>query len=217
MRMSRLIMGTVLLVCIIMLLGLGPAAFAASDTHDTDDTSRLKDILRLKNFTIPWNFPLAHPDNDGGTCKAIPAAVGFINPVDNRSDRVRKVSKEVMADGSQVIVQDDLKTGTAEDSHGDTYHFVYTNRAVFNVSPGLPAIVNVRMTDNFRLKGHGLHMHVSFDVSWDYPAPEGVDITLEPLAFVPAVPFVVGTETEKGATNFQLLSIQGDAFNCDPL
>jgi hypothetical protein len=206
MRMSWFIIGTVLLGSL-LLLGLGPAAFAESGMHDTDDTERLKDTLRLKNFTIPWNFPLAHPDNDGRTCKAIPAAVGFINPVDNRSDRLRKVTREGLADGSQVIVQDDLKTGTAEDSHG----------AVFNVSPGLPAIVNVRMTDNFRLKGHGLHMHVSFDVSWDYPAPNGVDITLEPLAFVPAVPFVVGTETEKGATNFQLLSIQGDAFNCDPL
>jgi hypothetical protein len=133
------------------------------------------------------------------------------------SNRVRKVTREGLADGRQVIVQDDLKTGTAEDSHGETYHFVYTNRAVFHVSPGLPALVNVRMTDSFRLKGHGLDMHVSFDVSWDYPAPNGVDITLEPLAFVPAVPFVVGTETEKGATNLQLLSIQGDAFNCDPL
>ena len=216
MRMSWLIIGPVLLGSL-LLLDLGPAAFAESGMHDTDDTERLKDTLRLKNFTIPWNFPLAHPDNDGGTCKAIPAAVGFINPVDNRSDRLRKVTREVMADGSQVIIQDDLKTGTAEDSHGDTYHFVYTNRAVFNVSPGLPAIVNARMTDSFRLRGHGLHMHVSFDVSWDYPAPDGVGFTLEPLAFVPVVPFVNGSETEKGATNFQLLSIQGDAFNCDPL
>jgi hypothetical protein len=212
--MSWFIIGTVLLGSL-LLLGPSPAAFAESGRHDTDDTERLKDTLRLKNFTIPWNFPLAHPDNDSGTCKAIPVAVGFINPVDNRSDRLRKVTREVMADGSQVIVQDDLKTDTAEDSHGDTYHFVYTNRAVFNVPPGLPAIVNVRMTDNFRLKGHGLHMHVSFDVVWDYPAPNGVDITLDPLAFVPVVPFVVGSDPE--ATNFQLLNIQGDAFNCDPL
>jgi hypothetical protein len=182
--------------------------------HDTDDTEHLRDTLRLKNFTIPWNFPLAHPDK-GGTCEAIPAAVGSVKPINNRSNRLRKVTREVMTDGSQVIVQDDLKTGTAEDSHGDTYHFVYTNRAIFDVSPGLPANVNVRMTDNFRLKGHGLHMHVSFDVSWDYPAPNGVNFTLEPLAFVPVVPFVVGTEED--AENFQVLSIQGDAFNCDPL
>jgi hypothetical protein len=219
MRMSWLMIGTVLLGSL-LLLGLVPSAYAASGMHDTDDTERLKDTLRLKNVTIPWFLPppvgLAHPDK-GGTCEAIPASVGFINPVDNRSNRVRKVTREVLEDGSQVIVQDDLKTGTAEDSHGDTYHFVYTNRAVFNVSPGLPAIVNARMTDSFRLRGHGLHMHVSFDVSWDYPAPDGVGFTLEPLAFVPVVPFVNGSETEKGATNFQLLSIQGDAFNCDPL
>jgi len=219
MQMSPLMMGTSLLVWS-LLFGLGPVAFAASGTQDTDDTERLKDTLRLKNVTIPWFLPppvgLAHPDN-GGTCEAIPVAVGFINPVDNRSNRVRKVTREVLADGRQVIVQDDLKTGTAEDSHGATYHFDYTNRAVFNVSPGLPALVNARMTDNFRLQGHGLDMHVSFDTSWDYPAPNGVDITLEPLAFVPAVPFVTGAETEKGATNVQLLSIQGDAFNCDPL
>jgi hypothetical protein len=202
-----------LLLGSLLLLGLGPAAFAESGKHDTDDTERLRDALRLKNFTIPWNFPLAHPDN-GGTCEAIPAAAGSINPVDNRSNRVRKVTTKGLADGSQVIVQDDLKTGTAEDSHGDIYHFVYTNRAVFNVSPDL-AIVNVRMTDNFRLKGHGLHMHVSFDVSWDYPAPNGVDITLEPRAFVPVIPFVVGTADD--AKKFQVLSIQGDAFNCDPL
>jgi hypothetical protein len=219
MQMSRLMIGTSLLVWS-LLFGLAPAAFAASGTHDTDDTERLKETLRLKNVTIPWFLPppvgLAHPDN-GGTCQTIPVAVGFINPVDNHSNRVRKVTREVLADGRQVIVQDDLKTGTAEDSHGATYHFIYTNRAVFNVSLGLPALVSVRMTDNFDLQGHDLDMHVSFDISWDYPAPNGVDITLEPLAFVPTVPFVISTETEKGATNEQLLSIQGDAFNCDPL
>ena len=57
------------------------AKFAAS-------TQRLEE--ELKNVTIPWHVPppvgLAHPDN-GGTCKAIPAAVGFINPVNNSSDR----------------------------------------------------------------------------------------------------------------------------------
>jgi len=122
MQMSRLMMGTSLLVWS-LLFGLGPVAFAASGTQDTDDTERLKDTLRLKNVTIPWFLPppvgLAHPDN-GGTCEAIPVAVGFINPVDNRSNRVRKVTREVLADGRQVIVQDDLKTGTAEDSHGAT-------------------------------------------------------------------------------------------------
>jgi hypothetical protein len=224
MRMSRLIIGTVLLVFII-LLGLGPAAFAASVTHDADDTSRLKDTLRLKNVTISWDHPLI-----GGTC-AIPAAVGSINPVDKTGDRVRKVTRKELPDGSQVIVQDDLKTGTAkerqenqqEDSSGATYHFVYKNRAIFNVifneppdsSATVSATVNVEMTDDFSLTGNGLDMNVSFDWSWKYEAPNGVDFTLEPFANFPVVPFVFATAD--GVTNWQQLSTQGDPLNCDPL
>ena len=215
MRTSRPIMETVLLVCL-MLLGLGPSAFAASVTHDTDDTSRLEDTLRLENFTIPWLFPL-----NGGTCEAIPVDVGSINPVDKRSERVREVSGEVRADGSQVIVQDDLITGTAVDSHGDTYHFVYKNCVVLNVSPALPAIVKVRMTDSFVLKRNGPLMNVSFDWRWTYTAPAGVEVTLEPLADFPAVPFVFatadGVNPAPGVTNWQQLSTQGDPFNCDSL
>jgi len=216
MRTSRPIVGTVLLMCT-MLLGPGPFAFAASVTHDTDDTSRLKDTLRLKNVTISWFHPL-----NGGTC-TIPATVGSINPVDKTGDHVRKVTREVRADGSQVITQDDLKTGTAEDSNGDTYHFVYTNRAVFNVPPDLPPIVKVEMTDSFRLTGNGLHMNVNFDWSWQYPAPDGIDFTLEPLAFVPIIPFVFATadgvnpDTAHGVTDWQQIRTQGDPFNCDPL
>ena len=194
----------------------GSSRFRRSGMHDTDDTERLKDTLRLKTFTIPWNFPLAHPDNDGGTCKAIPAAVGFINPVDNRSDRLRKVTREVMADGSQVIIQDDLKTGTAEDSHGDTYHFVYTNRAVFNVSPGLPAIVNVRMTDNFRLKGHGLHMHVSFDVAGNIQLRMASTLPSSPLLF-PCHSFCFRHGNGKGRDELAATQHTRRSFNCDPL
>ena len=138
MRTSRPIMGTVLFICM-MLLGLGPSAFATSVTHHADHTQRLKDTLRLENFTIPWLFPL-----ENGICQAIPAAVGSINPIDNSSDRVRKVTREVRADGSQEIVQDDFITGTAKDSHGATYHFVYKNHLVLKVPPELPAIVQVK-------------------------------------------------------------------------
>ena len=226
MRTSRPIIGTVLLMCI-MLLGPGPSAFAASVTHDTDDPSRLKDTLFLENFTIPWRFPppvgLANPAH-GGTCQAIPEAAGSINPVDNRSDRTRVISRKVLADGSQVIVQDDLKTGTAKDSNGGTYHFVYQNRVVFNVSPDLPAIVRASMADSFLLtKEEDIIMTVDFDYRWRYPAPDGVEITLEPLADWPVVPFVFATangvtpDTDHGVTDWQQLSTQGDPFNCDPL
>jgi len=128
MRTSQSIVGTVLLVCI-MLLGVGPSAVAASGTHDTDDISRLKDTLRLENVTIPWSFPLNH-----ATCKLIPAAVGSIEPDDNHSDRTREITREVLADGSQVIVQDDLIKGRARDTNDAIYHFVYKNHLVFTVS-----------------------------------------------------------------------------------
>ncbi len=142
----------------------------------------------------------------GGTC-TIPASVGSINLVNNRSDRLRKVSSKVRADGSEVIVQDDLKTGAAKDSNGDTYHFIYKNRVVLNVSSGLPAIVNVRMIDSFLLHGNGLHLNVSFDWRWTYTALAGVHVTLEPSADFPVVPFVFATVDEvnpaPGVTNWQ--------------
>ena len=218
MRTSRPIIGTVLLVCL-MLLGLGPSAFATSVTHDADHTPRLKDTLRLENFTTPWLFSL-----ENGTCQAIPAAVGSINPVDNSSDRVRKVTREVRADGSQVIVQDDLITGTAKDSHGATYHFVYKNHLVLKVPPDVPAIVQVKMTDSFRLIGHGLHMHVSFDWRWKYAALDGIAFTLGGAGMNsnwPVDPFVFatadGVTATPGVTDWQQLSTHGDPVNCDPL
>ena len=170
----------------VLFVGLS-SAFATSDTHHTDDSPRLDDVLRLENVTLPWFMPLK-----GGTC-TLPASVGEINPVDNSGDRLRKVTSKVRADGSQVIVQDDLKTGKAKDSNGNVYHFIYTNRVVFHVSPGLPADVNVRMTDNFRLYGNRLHMIASFDWRWTYTAPDGVKVTLEPSADFPVEGFVFAT------------------------
>jgi len=196
--------------------------FAIAENRGADGSPQLKDTLRLENVTIPWLFPLAHPSNSG-TCSAIPTSVGAINPVDNHSDRVRKVTREVQPDSSQEIVQDDLKTGTAVDSKGATYDFVYKNRVVLTVPPGLPTIVHVRMTDSFRLKRKEFHADITFERSWDYAAPTGVEVTLEPGADFPVDPFVFATadgvnpDTAHGVTNWQQLSTQGDPFNCDPL
>jgi hypothetical protein len=202
-----------------LLFGMGPAAVAAAGTHDTDDTSRLTDTLRLENFTIPWLFALANPAN-GGTCQAIPEAVGSINPVDKGTDRTREITRKVLADGRQVIIQDDLKAGTAVDNHGNTYLFVYKNRAAFNVSSGLPAFVNVDMTDDFRLTGLGLDMHVSFHWRWRYTAPKGVEIFFDPLAIGSVAPFIPatldGVNPAPGVEDWQQLSTQGDPSNCDP-
>jgi hypothetical protein len=197
-----------------MLFGLGPATFAASETRDTDDTSRLKDTLRLENVTIPWSF-------------AIPAAVGSINPVNNRSDRVRKITREVLADGSQVIVQNDLIKGLASDSNEDIYHFVYKNRLVFEVSSDLPAIVSARMFDSFRLKKEDdIIMTVGFDYRWTYEAPTGIIFDLGGDGMnsnFPITPFVFATadgenpDTANGMKDWPQRSTQGDPLNCDPL
>ena len=219
--MKRSLTLITLSVATILFVGL-PFALVAADTRGADGTSHLKDALRLENVTLPWLFPLAHPSN-GGTCSAIPANVGAINPVDNNSDRVRKVTREVRADGSQEIVQDDLKTGTAVDSTGATYTFVYKNHLVLTVSAGQPASVQVHMTDSFRLKRNGPVMTATFEWRWTYPAPTGVTLTLDPFADFPVDPFVFATadglnpDTAKGVTNWQQLSTQGDPFNCDPL
>jgi hypothetical protein len=198
----------------VLFVGLS-SAFATSDTQDTAASPRLDDVLRLENVTLPWIIPLK-----GGTC-TLPASVGEINPVDNTGDRLRKVTSKVRADGSQVIVQDDLKTGKAQDSNGKVYHFIYTNRAVFDVSPGLPADVNVRMIDSFRLYGNGLHMIASFNWRWTYTAPDGVKVTLEPFADFPFEGFVFatadGVNPAPGVTDWRKLSTRGDPWNCDPL
>jgi hypothetical protein len=79
------------------------------------------------------------------------------------------------------------------------------------------------MTDSFRLKRKDFHASISFDWSWDYAAPTGVEITLDPFADFPVAPFVFATadgvnpDTTNGVTNWQQPSTQGDPFNCDPL
>jgi hypothetical protein len=210
MRMSS---STARILGLVVFFGL-PSAFTASFVHANDNGPRLEETLRLKNFTIPWLFPLTN------TCAAIPAAVGEINPVDNDSDRVRKVTHELTADG-QVVEQDDRITGTAVDSNGETYHFVYTNRVILNVPSGLPATVNVHMTDTFRLRGNGLNMNVSFNWRWDYDAPAGVVLNLQPDADFPVDFFVFATadgiNPAPGVTNWEQVKTRGDPFNCDPL
>ena len=208
MRTSRPIVGTVLLMGMV-LLGPGPSAVAASETHDADGTSRLQDTLHQTHITIPWEHPTVF---EGGTC-TIPVTVGSITPsADNTGERVRIITREVRADGSQVIVQDDLKTGIAEDSNHETYHFIYANHVVFNVSKDLD--VQVEMIDSFRLIGNGLHMHVGFDWRWEYTVTD-ITLTLDPLAGFPVIPFVFATDGD--ARNVQKLSTQGDPLACDPL
>lgn len=209
-----------LMLVSIMLFGQ-PLGFAAPVNDDDDNgKTRLQDTLRLKNVSLPWAFPLGHPDV-GGSCAAIPATLGFINPVDDTSDRVRKTKQTMMADGSQVIVWDDRISGTAVDSNENTYQFLYKNGATLHVSPGQSPTVDVRMTDLFRIKGNGFQMKVTFDWSWTYTAQQGVAITLDPFVGFPIIDLVFATadgiNPAPGVTNWVQLETEGDPFNCDPL
>jgi hypothetical protein len=135
----------------------------------------------------------------------------------------------VLADGSQVIVQDDLIKGLARsDSNDAIYHFVYKNRLVFTVSSDLPAIVRVRMIDSFRLKkGDDIIMTVGFDWRWKYEAEDVVTFDLGGDGLnsnFPITPFVFatadGVNPAPGVTHWQKLSTQGkpqDVLTCDPL
>ena len=124
-----------------------------------------------------------------------------------------------MADGSKEIVQNDLKKGDAEDNHDSAYNFVYKNHAAFNVSPESARFVSVEMTDSFSLKGHGLHMHVGFHLSWGYKTGWRRFFSI-PSSFCLCRSFVSGTidgiNPAPGVTDWQQLSTQGDVFHCDP-
>lgn len=206
------------LTLLVLLVGSGLCTAAQAGNAP----SGIKDTLHLKNVTIPWLFSMANPAN-GGFCASVPASVGVINPVADSSDRVRKVTSEFLADGSQVIEQDDLIMGTAANDVGAVFRFIYKNHLVFIVSPSLPANVNVRMIDSFRLTGNGVNMNATFDWSWDYAAPDGVVLNLQPDADFPVDFFIFATadgvnpDTGNGVTNWQQLKTQGDPFNCDPL
>ncbi len=147
MRTSRPIMGTVLLVCI-MLLSLGPSAFAGSVTHETT----------REQFTTWPSLPQLD-----SACPEIPSGV-VITAVTN--ERVRQTVTKTRDDGSKQIVVTDLVTGTAEDNLDGAYTFVYQNDASFDVSPD--GITRVKMTDTFSLKGVNANYNVGFKWNWAF-------------------------------------------------
>jgi hypothetical protein len=136
------------MVAAMMLLGLGPSAFAASVTHNT---------TREQFSTWP-----ASPQLDS-SCPEIPSGV-VITAVTN--ERVRQTITKTMDDGSKHIVVTDLVKGTAEDNLDGAYTFVYQNDATFDVSSD--GITRVRMTDTFSLKGDNANYTAGFNWSWAF-------------------------------------------------
>jgi hypothetical protein len=102
------------------------------------------------------------------------------------------INSRVDRNGNTVIEQNNLATGTATDSNGETYGFNYHNHATLQIPPGgFP--FSVETTDHFNLVGNGkadqLQVH-----------------------FVARVTF-----TSPTTFTFEFFKPHGNPFSCDPI
>jgi hypothetical protein len=83
-------------------------------------------------------------------------------------------------DGTTHVVVNDLVTGTATDTAGGSYRFVYHNHSTATMAPGAP--VQMLMNDSFILNGSGSAsgIHVGFVFRLTFAAP-GQPPTIEPV------------------------------------
>ncbi len=166
-----------LLLALMLLVGVSSASAAplVTTTHET------------VRGTVPWTLP-------ADQCPSLPAGVS----VSGTGERLQVTNTKVNADGSSQIVINDLVRGTAVDSNGGTYHFVYHNHSIQDVPSGSGLPIQVNMTDSFVLNGHGSarHMSVGFNWRWTYTPP---------------------AEIWPPVDNFQQVSTRGDPFLCDPI
>jgi hypothetical protein len=134
------------------------------------------------NETVDWTLP-------PGQCAAAPAGLT------GSGERHRVTNTKVNADGSTVIIVNDVVRGTAWDATG-TYKFVYENHSIDQVPAG-GGTHQISMEDNFVLNGNGSvgHLAVGFNWRWTYTPPN---------LFPPV-------------ENWQQLSTRGDPLSCDPI
>ena len=174
------------------------------------------DVETVHNEGVGWFFTLNH-----GQCRTIPPKLGDINPVDRAptdllGDRVAQIITKVRADGSRRIEISDVVTGIAEDSNGDRYVWIYENRPIYHVPPGVgPVRVSVRMFDRIRLIGNGFEMDVSFDWRWGFRVPSGR--RFDPGPEIAGVVFPDDPVNPTNVFNFKAFSTRGNPLACDPL
>ncbi len=174
------------------------------------------DVETVHEEGVGWFFTLNHDQ-----CRTIPRRLGDINPVDRAptdplGDRVAQIITKRRADGSRRIEITDVVTGIAEDSNGDRYIWIYENRPIYHVPPGVgPVRVSVRMFDRFRLIGNGFQMDVSFDWRWGFRVPSGRRFDPGPEAA--GVVFPNDPVNPTNVFNFKAFSTRGNPLVCDPL
>jgi hypothetical protein len=169
----------VYLLLALMFVVAAPAASAASRETTTHETVRA---------TVGWTLP-------ADQCPNLPAGLS----VSGTGERLEEINTQVHAGGGSRIIINDLVKGSAVDSNGGVYHFVYHNHSIEIVplsGSGLPD--QVSMTDSFVLNGDGSagHLIVGFNWRWTYTPPE---------AIWPPV------------HNWQQVSTRGDPLLCDPI
>ena len=152
---------------------IGTPSIFASTLHTTTHSRTTR--------AVNWSLT---PD----VCPSLPL------PVSGSGVGVTESTMNVKADGSQHIVIEDVVRGTATDSAGSTYSFLYTNNSISDVPPsGSPT--QILMSDDFQLRGKGADAeHIAFTWSWTYT-----------------------TELWPPVDNWRQMRTLGDALHCDPI
>jgi hypothetical protein len=167
------------LLLILMLFAASASASAAPLATNTHETVRQ---------TVGWTLP-------ADQCPTLPAGLS----VSGTGERLEEINTQVNAGGGSRIIINDLVKGSAVDSNGGVYHFVYHNHSIEIVPPSGSGLPNqVSMADSFVLNGDGSagHMSIGFNWRWTYTPPE---------AIWPPV------------HNWQQVSTRGDPLLCDPI
>ncbi len=168
-----------ILLLVLMLLVAVPVAFTAPSATTTDEIVR---------ETVTWTLS---PDQ----CLAIEDRVSATGK------RLQVVTTTVKSDGSKEIIDHDFVTGTAKDTKGRTYYFVYSNQTVQLVPPrGAP--IAASMTDTFELtslstRGSPNNLKLAFVWRWTYSPP--------------------AEELWPPMHNLTKVFTRGDPMTCDPI
>lgn len=175
--MSRSPKLVVLLLLALMSLAAVPsAAVTASEERDSR--------VRIIREPVTWTLS---PDQ----CSDIHLSI------QGTGQRLEVITTTEKSNDSKEIITNDFVSGTAVDTQGNTYRFVYANQNTQLVR-GRKSPIKVNVTDTFVLSGNNgaNNLNVGFIWSWTFTPPE---------PFFPP------------AHNWVQVYTLGDPLNCDPI
>ena len=143
--------------------------------------------------------PQGHETNQGSVawtlpadqCPSLPAGL----EVSGTGEHSSVTNTKLMANGSTKVVTNDLAKGSAIDSNGNTYHFIYQNHSTQVING---SVTQIEMKDSFILNGRGSATRLNVGFLWRWSFPTGEDPFFE-------------------FNNWEQLSTRGDPLHCDPL